>query len=67
LHCSPKDTTIYDAKNEKIQKLLEAEITKIPEKDLNDNTETIAFVKATTKALMVSNGEEALKVRVHAC
>jgi len=35
---------------------------KIPEQERNDNTETIAFVKATTKAMMLSTGAEALKL-----
>jgi len=57
---SPKDVPVYDFNNKKLQHLIEQEIESIDKKNLTDNSETWAFVKATNKSMRVTNGKEAM-------
>jgi hypothetical protein len=55
---------LYDFSNEDLKQLVSAEIEKILAEDRNNNTEAIAFIKATAKAMKITRSEQAIKLLI---
>jgi D123 len=63
---SPKDVPIYDYEDPFVQKLVEDEIHKLDRANLrDDHAQTVAFIKATTRALKQTTGRYAVRTLVY--